>query len=358
MSNTISIQRTTQSKLDSLDFDNIPFGQVFSDHMFVADYADGVWQDPRIVPFAPFEMHPASMVLHYGQAVFEGMKASKGKGGVPQLFRPDQHAARINRSAARLSMPAFPEDLFVEALHQLVALDAAWIPPQAGSALYIRPFMFATDPFIGVRPSNTYRFIIFTCPVGPYYARPVSLYADTTYVRAVNGGTGEAKAAGNYAAALLPAQEAQARGFDQVMWLDGVEHKYIQEVGTMNIMFVIDGKVITPKPEGAILRGITKDSVMTILRDQGYSVEERPITIDEVIEAHQAGRLQEVFGTGTAAVVAHVSEIQYKDINLQLPPVEDRKIGPFIKTEIDGLRAGSVADTRGWVVPIKALIEA
>lgn len=358
MSRNISIQRTKQSSLDSLDFDNLPFGQVFSDHMFVADYVDGAWKDARIVPFGSFEMHPASMVLHYGQAVFEGMKASKSKDGRPMLFRPEQHAIRINKSANRLSMPSFPEDLFVEALHELVGLDADWIPPQAGSALYLRPFMFATDPFIGVRPSHTYRFIIFTCPVGPYYPKPVSLYADTTFVRAIKGGTGEAKAAGNYAAALLPAQKAQAKGFDQVMWLDGVEHKYIQEVGTMNIMFVIDGKIITPEPDGAILRGITKNSVLTILKDKGYEVEERPISIDEVIEAHQAGKLQEVFGTGTAAVVAHVSEIQYQDTNISLPPMEDRKIGSMIKSEIDGLRAGTVEDTRGWVIPVKAMIEA
>lgn len=358
MSMNISIQKTAHSNLDKLDFNNIPFGQVFSDHMFVADYEDGQWKDARIVPFAPFEMHPASMVLHYGQAIFEGMKASKSKDGQPMLFRPEQHAIRINASAHRLRMPAFPEDLFVEALHALVGLDAAWIPPQEGSALYLRPFMIATDPFIGVRPSHNYRFIIFTCPVGPYYAKPVSLYADTEYVRAVKGGTGEAKAAGNYAASLLPAEEAKAKGFDQVMWLDAVEHRYIQEVGTMNIMFVIDGKVITPESEGAILKGITKKSVLTILQDKGIEVEERPFTIDEVIEAHQNGTLQEVFGTGTAAVVAHVSEIQYKDINIQLPPVEDRKIGQMVKAEIDGLRAGTSEDKHGWVIPVKAMVEA
>lgn len=358
MSRNISIQKTEHSHLDKLDFNNIPFGQVFSDHMFVADYADGEWKDARIVPFVPFEMHPASMVLHYGQAIFEGMKASKSKDGQPMLFRPEEHAYRINASAQRMSMPEFPEDLFIEALHQLVALDAAWIPPQEGSALYLRPYMIATDPFIGVRPSNTYRFIIFTCPVGPYYAKPVSLYADTEFVRAVKGGTGEAKAAGNYAGSLLPAEKAKAKGFDQVMWLDAVEHRYIQEVGTMNIMFVIDGKVVTPKPDGAILKGITKKCILTILKDKGIEVEERPITIDEVIEAHEAGKLQEVFGTGTAAVVAHVSEIQYKDTNIQLPPLETRKIAKMAKAEIDGLRAGTIEDTRGWVIPVKAMVEA
>ena len=354
----ISIQKTTQSRLSELDFNNIPFGQVFSDHMFVMDYADGAWHSPKIVPFGEFSIHPAAMVFHYGQAIFEGMKASKSFDGRPMLFRPERHAQRINASATRMSMPEIPEDLFVEALHQLVGLDAAWIPPAQGSALYIRPFMIATDPYVGVRPSHTYRFMIITCPVGPYYPKPVSLYADPYHVRAVKGGTGEAKAAGNYAGALLPAKLANEKGFDQVMWLDGNEHKYIQEVGTMNICFVIDGRVITPAPDGAILKGITKDSILTILRNKGIVVEERPITIDEVIEAYQAGTLQEVFGTGTAAVVAHVSSIQYKDISIDLPPMEERKIGALAKAEIDGLRAGTTQDPYGWVIPVHALAEA
>lgn len=358
MSLNISIQKTSQSRLGDLDFDNIPFGQVFSDHMFIADYEDGAWKDARIVPFGEFSIHPAAMVFHYGQAIFEGMKASKNKDGQALLLRPEQHAKRINASAHRMSMPDFPEDLFVEALHQLVGLDAAWIPPKTGSALYLRPFMIATDPFVGVRPSHTYRFMIITCPVGPYYPKPVKLLAETTYVRAVKGGTGEAKAAGNYAAALLPAEKAKAQGCDQVMWLDGNEFKYIQEVGTMNIMFVIDGKVITPAPDGAILKGITKNSVLTILKAKGYVVEERPISIDEVIEANENGTLEEVFGTGTAAVVAHVESIKYNDVLIELPPIEDRKVGPMAKAEIDGLRAGTIEDTYGWTIPVKALVEA
>ena len=358
MNHNISVQRTTQSRLGDLDFNNIPFGQVFSDHMFVADYDNGEWKDARIVPFGEFSIHPAAMVFHYGQAIFEGMKASKSVEGKPLLLRPEMHAKRINASAARMSMPAFPEELFVQALHQLVGLDQAWIPPAAGSALYLRPFMIATDPYVGVRPSYQYKFMIITCPVGPYYPKPVSLYAETEYIRAAKGGTGEAKAAGNYAAALLPAEKAKAKGFDQVMWLDANEFKYIQEVGTMNIMFVIDGKVITPKPDGTILKGITKDSIIQILNDKGISVEERDITIDEVIEAHQAGKLEEVFGAGTAAVVAHVSKIQYKDTLMELPPMEDRKIGTMVKAEIDGLRAGTKEDKFGWIVPVESLVEA
>jgi len=350
----IKIKKTNASRLPSVDFDNIPFGRIFSDHMFIADHENGRWGDFRIEPFERFSMHPATMVLHYGQAVFEGMKASKSHDGRALLLRPQRHAARLNKSAARMCMPAFPEDVFLEALHELVALDKDWIPPQKGSALYIRPFMFAMDEFIGVKPADKYRFIIFTGPVGPYYARPVSLWTEQEYVRAVNGGTGEAKAAGNYAASLLPAKKAGERGYDQVMWMDAHEFKYIEEVGTMNIFFVIDGKVITPVTTGSILRGITRDSVITILRDKGYTVEERRISIDEVVEASEAGVLQEVFGTGTAAVVAYVNKIGYGDLEIILPEIGADAIGKVVKREIDGLRAGTIEDTRGWIVPVRS----
>jgi len=345
----ITIQKTTQSRIGEVDFENIPFGRVFSDHMFLADYRDGEWQDLRIVPFERFEMHPAAMVLHYGQAIFEGMKASKSYDGRPMLMRPEQHSRRLNRSAERMCMPTVPEDLFLQGLRSLIAVDADWIPPQEGSALYIRPYMFATDEFIGVKPAQNYRFCIFTGPVGPYYAKPVSLLAETKYVRAVKGGTGEAKAAGNYAGSLLPAKIAQEKGFDQVMWMDGHEFKYIQEVGTMNIFFVIGDKVVTPATDGAILKGITRDSIIQILRKKGYTVEEKPLHIDEVVEAYEAGTLKEVFGTGTAAVVAHVAKIQYQDTLIELPPMEEREVGVMVKAEIDGLRSGKVQDEFGWI---------
>jgi branched-chain amino acid aminotransferase len=351
MANKIQITKTSESRLPEVDFDAIPFGRTFSDHMYVADYSDGQWHDYRIVPFGPFSIHPAAMALHYGQSIFEGMKASVTKAGEPMLFRPEMHAHRINASARRMCMPEFPEDAFLEALHTLVSLDKDWIPPKEGSALYLRPFMFATDEFIGVKPSKTYRFIIFTGPVGPYYPKPVSLIAETTYIRAAKGGVGEAKTAGNYAASLLPAQNAEENGYDQVLWLDGREFKYIQEVGTMNLFFVINGTVITPATDGAILKGITRDSAIKLLKKEGYDVEVRPITIDEVIEAHKKGQLEEAFGSGTAAVVAHVSKIAYKDIVMELPPVENRKVGQFIKDTINGLRAGTIEDTFGWVVP-------
>lgn len=354
----ITITKAKSSRLPEVDFQNLPFGRIFSDHMFICDYADGKWQNARIVPFADFSMHPATMTLHYGQAIFEGMKASKSHTGQPMFFRPEKHAERINKSAARLCMPAIPEEIFLAGLHQLVHLDQAWIPPQEGSALYIRPTMIATDEFIGVKPSKTYRFFMFTCPVGPYYSQPVKLLAETKYVRAVLGGTGEAKAAGNYAGALLPAQLAQEKGYDQVLWLDAKEFKYIQECGTMNIMFVIDGKVITPPLYGTILRGITRNSALQILRDNGYEVEEKRITIDEVVQAHKDGTLQEAFGVGTAAVVSHVSVIGYEGKDLELPPVSERKVGSFIKKTIDGLRAGTVEDQHGWVVPVRSEVPA
>jgi branched-chain amino acid aminotransferase len=353
MNNQIQIARVKESRLSEVDFGNIPFGRIFSDHMFVCDYRDGRWENPRIVPFGSFSIHPACMALHYGQAIFEGMKASKSHDGQPLLLRPEKHLHRLNASAARMSMPAFPEELFLEALHQLVGLDADWIPPQEGSALYIRPYMFATDEFIGVKPSDHYKMVIFTCPVGPYYPKPVKLWAETHYVRAIPGGTGEAKAAGNYAGALLPARLAQEKGYDQILWLDGHHFKQLQEVGTMNLFVVIDGKVITPATDGAILKGITRMMILEILRDKGIAVEERPITIDELVEAYQAGKLQEVFGSGTAAVVAHVSEVGYQDLKMVLPDIADRKIGPMVKAYIDSLRAGKIEDKFGWLVPVK-----
>lgn len=355
MKYNIRITKAKESHLSEVDFNNIPFGRVFSDHMFVVDYKNGEWIDPRIEPFGRFGIHPAAMALHYGQAIFEGMKASKSYDGKPMLFRPERHAHRINNSARRLCMPEIPEDLFLDGLHALVSIDSNWIPAQEGSALYVRPFMFANDEFIGVRPSESYKFFIITGPVGPYYPKPVSLLVEQKYARcAVKGGTGEAKAAGNYAGSLLPAKLAQMKGYDQVMWLDSNEFKYVQEVGTMNIFFVIDGKIITPALDGGILQGITRDSILKIFREKGFQVEERRITIDEVAEAYKAGKLQEVFGAGTAAIVSHVSKILYGELLMELPPVESRKYGELAKAEINGLRSGRIKDTHGWIVPVKS----
>ncbi|MBC6993261.1 branched-chain amino acid aminotransferase [Neolewinella lacunae] len=348
----IRTEKVQQSRVQSVDWNNLPFGKIFSDHMFVSDYRNGEWTDDRIVPFGHFTMHPASMVLHYGQTIFEGMKASKLADGTPVLLSPLDHAKRLNASARRLMMAEFPEERFVEAVSQLVALDQDWIPPAEGSALYLRPFMFATDEFIGVRPSDSYRFCIFTAPVGPYYAKPVRLVVEQEYIRAVPGGTGEAKAGGNYAASLLPAYLAQQKGFDQVVWMGGPKQTQIQEVGTMNIFFVIDGEVVTPATDGAILKGITRKNFIAILRDKGYQVTERVVEIDEIVAAHDAGKLEEMFGAGTAAVVSHVAELQYKDKLMVLPDVAERKIGPMLKKHIDGLRTGAVEDKFNWLVRV------
>jgi branched-chain amino acid aminotransferase len=350
MSYSFKITKTDQSSLSKVDFNNIPFGKTFSDHMFVADYIHGEWTNFEIRPVAPIPTHPGNMAWHYGQSIFEGMKATKDAEGHALLFRPEMHAKRINASARRMCMPEIPEDLFLQAIHTLVDMEKAWIPPQTGSALYIRPFMYATDETIGVKASDTYKFIIFVMPVGPYYSQPVKLLAQDTYVRAVVGGVGEAKASGNYAASLLPATMARKEGYDQVMWLDGVHKKYIQEVGTMNIFFVIGDEVITPNLDGAILAGITRDCIITLLKDKGYKVTERPITIDEVLQANEDGKLVEIFGTGTAAVIAPVEKLKYKDTVITLD-MDKRNISKFAYDTINGIRNRSIEDKFGWIVP-------
>lgn len=353
MTYSFDIQKTQHSRLSEIDFDNLPFGKTFSDHMFVADYKDGEWTDFRVLPYGPMEMSPAMMALHYGQAIFEGMKAHRNKDGHPVLFRPEMHSQRINRSADRLGMPAIPHDLFRQAVEQLVQMDAAWIPNQEGSALYIRPVMFATDAFLGVRASETYRFVILTGPTGPYYAKPVSLLVAQKYVRAFPGGMGFAKAAGNYAASIKPATIAKEKGFDQILWLDGLEFKYIQECGTMNIFAVIGDKLITPPTTDSILAGITRDSIIQIMRHKGMEVEVRPVSIHELVEAHQSGTLKEMFGAGTAAVVSHIKDFNYQGTSYSLPAIEDRKVAPMIKREIETIKTGETPDLFGWVHPIK-----
>ena len=351
MAVAIKVSKAQNSKLSSVDFDNIPFGRVFSDHMFTADYADGEWKNFEIQEIAPFQVHPGNLAWHYGQSIFEGMKASVTNDGTPMLLRPEKHIERLNNSAHRMCMPEFPEEVFIEAVKKLVWLDRKWIPKKKGSALYIRPLMMAMDEALGVRASETYKLVIFTLPVGPYYDKPVSLLAQDKYVRAAEGGVGEAKTAGNYAASLYPAKLAKEKGYDQVMWMDAKEFKYIQEVGTMNIFFVIDGKVVTPKAGGTILRGITRDSVITILKDKGYEVIEKDLDIAEVLQAHKDGKLQEVFGTGTAAVVSNVSKFAYKDKDYHVD-VAKFKISPMLKKYIEDLRSGDQNDDFNWLVKL------
>lgn len=347
----ITISRVEKSRLSQIDFNNLPFGKEFSDHMFIADYEDGEWKDFRIEPLAPLSIHPGNLAWHYGQSIFEGMKASKSKDGEAMLFRPEQHIIRLNASAKRMCMPEFPEEMFIEAIHTLVDMEKDWIPPTAGSALYIRPLMIAMDEALGVRPSAKYKLIIMTLPVGPYYPKPVSLWAEETYIRAAQGGVGEAKTAGNYAASLYPAKLAVEKGYDQIMWLDAKEFKYVQEVGTMNIFFVIGDTVVTPETTGTILKGITKDTAIQILEHKGYKVQQRLISIDELVEAHGKGELKEVFGSGTAAVVAKVSRIGYRDQVLELG--DNTAVGDLIKSTINGLRLGIEPDHWGWTVPAK-----
>jgi len=350
----IKITKTSQTSIDKVDFDDIKFGHLFSDHMFMVDYEDGAWKDPQIIPTQELSLHPGNMALHYGQSIFEGMKATKDTKGNPMLFRPEMHAKRLNASAHRMCMPEIPEALFLDGLRTLISLDSAWIPPHPGTALYVRPFMFALDNHIGVRESHTYRFMILTLPAGKYYPRPVGLLAFEDYIRAAVGGVGEAKAAGNYAAAMYPTKLAKEAGYDQVLWLDAIEKKYIQEVGTMNIYFVIDGTVVTPETDGAILKGITRDTILQVLKSKGIPVEERKLSIDEVVAAHENGTLEECFGSGTAAVIAQVNRIAYqgKDYNL----ATEFKVATMLKATIDGLRNGTVKDEWGWteLLPVEA----
>jgi len=349
MTQEIKITKVAQSQAAGVDFHNIVMGTRFSDHMFICDYENGAWHNPRIEPLALIPTHPAAMALHYGQAIFEGMKATLGQDGTPLLFRPEENAKRLNHSADRMGMPAFPEDLFVEALKQFVALEKEWIPTQEGSALYLRPFMYADEAFIGMRAATSYKFIIMASPAGPFFSRKIKLYAEKKYVRAVNGGTGEAKAAGNYAAAIRPTEYAKAQGYDQVLWLDAHDFNYIQEVGTMNIFFKVDGKFITPSLSGSILNGITRMSVIDLLRHKGYEVTERQITMDEIKAAHAAGLLEEAFGTGTAVGIAMVEAIGNNDFTLTLP--EANPVSHMVNDTLNAMKVQQEADPFGWIVP-------
>lgn len=344
---TEKIQHSNREK--SIDLNTSVMGTVFTDHMFICDYENGAWHNPRIEPLGTIATHPAAMALHYGQAIFEGLKAAMGHNGTPVLFRPEQNAARLNFSADRMGMPAFPEDLFVEGLKRLVAIEKNWVPSQEGSALYLRPFMYADEAFIGMRAATKYKFIIFASPAGPFFSKPIKLWAETHYIRAAQGGTGEAKAAGNYAAAIRPTELAKAKGYDQVLWLDARDFEYVQEVGTMNIFFKIGGKFVTPNLNGSVLNGITRLSVIDLLRDKGFEVEERPVSMQELIAAHENGTLEEAFGAGTAVSIAPVEEIGYKDLKLKFDA--NGPVGKDVKTTLDGIKMQKLEDKFGWVVP-------
>jgi branched-chain amino acid aminotransferase len=349
----LPITKVQNSRLAETDFSNLVFGKTISDHMFVADYKNGEWSDLRIEPYGPLSLNPANATLHYGQSIFEGMKAYRNENGKILVFRPEANWKRLNESAERMCMPEIPEEIFMEGLTQLIDLDRDWVPTAKGSSLYVRPYMFATDDFIGVKPSDTYKFIIFTCPVGNYYSKPVSVKVETTFTRATEGGTGAAKTAGNYAASLYPAVQAQRAGYDQLLWTDGKTHSKIEESGTMNVMFKINGKLITaPTNTGTILKGITRDSVIKLAKDWNEPLEERFLTVSELETALLDGTLEEAFGTGTAATIAHVQRININGKDYILPAKSGNAFSYRVLSELDGIKYGQLADTHDWIISI------
>jgi len=349
----LQITKTTHSRWNEVDWENLPFGRVFSDHMLVMDYADGQWQQPEIVPFESLSLHPATSAIHYGQSIFEGLKASRAENGDVVIFRPDMNAQRFRESCLRMCMPEIEEDVFVELVRKLVEVDANWVPTKEGESLYIRPFMFATDEFVGIKPSDTYKFIIFTCPVGGYYSEPVRVRIEEHYTRAAQGGVGRAKTAGNYGAALYPARIWQKQGYHQLIWTDAKEHKFIEESGTMNVVFQINGVLITPtEDDDTILRGVTKRSVIEIAQEWGIPVEERKVSVEEIITAIKDGSLQDAFGAGTAATIAPIIKVSHRDEVYDLPPLETRTLSTRIKTFLDELKAGKTEDSFGWCLKV------
>jgi len=348
----IQVTKSAKSKIGEIDFNNLPFGKHFTDHMLEVDYAGGEWKQVRIRPFQPLQLSPALSAIHYGQAIFEGVKAYKDREGRPFIFRPFDNFRRFNTSAGRMRMPVVPEEIFIEGMRRLIELDSEWIPMKNDYSLYIRPFMFATDEAIGVKASDTYKFMILLSPTGPYYSAPMRIYVEEKFTRAARGGVGFAKAAGNYGGSMLATAVAKQRGFDQVLWTDAFEHKYIQEIGTMNVFFVIGDKVLTPDLEsGTILEGVTRDSAIEVLREEGYTVEEAPIHIDEVIRAYQAGELKEVFGTGTAATISVIKELCYEDFTIKFD-TDTWKVAPTVKRVLTDIREGRRKDTHGWMFKV------
>jgi branched-chain amino acid aminotransferase len=346
------VRRAAVSKLGELTLENLPFGKHFSDHMLVADYADGAWGRPEIRPYGPMEMPPSMSAIHYGQSIFEGMKAFRTPGGGISVFRPAQNLERFNRSAARMEMPQVPASLFIEGLRELIRVDEAWVPDYPDHSLYLRPFMFATDPYLGVRPSETYRFAIILSPSGPFFLEPQRIHVEEHFVRAVEGGVGYAKTAGNYGASMHATALARARGFDQVLWTDPFAHRYVQEIGMMNVLFRIGGTVVTPGLEaGTILPGVTRSSLITLLRDWGVPVEERPVGMDELLDAYGRGALQEVFGAGTAASVSMIRELSYAGGAMTFD-VAAFDLARRLRDTLKGIQRGALPDVHGWLMPV------
>jgi branched-chain amino acid aminotransferase len=348
----INITKAEKSKLDSISLENIPFGKVFTDHMLVAEYSNGVWKNVEIKPYEALTLDPSLAALHYGQSIFEGIKAYKNEEGNAAIFRPYENFKRFNISATRMQMPTVPEEIFIDGMKELINLDRNWIPSLADHSLYIRPFMFATDAVLGVKPSETYKFMIILSPTGPYFSTPMRIFVEEKYTRAVAGGVGFSKNAGNYGSSMYPTHLAKEIGYDQVLWTDAYEHKYLQEVGMMNVFFIIGNQAVTPSlEEGTILAGITRMSALTLLTEMGLEVVEKKISIDELMAAYKAGQLREVFGAGTAATISLIKELRYKDESMFFDTAS-WKVAPELKKRLNDIRQGKTADTYGWMLPV------
>lgn len=347
-----NITRVETSKLNEMSLENIPFGKYFTDHMLEVDYEDGEWKTAEIKPYQPLLLSPSTAALHYGQAIFEGIKAYKNPDGEAFIFRPFDNFKRFNISAERMAMPHVPEEIFIEGMRQLIELDKSWIPQKEDHSLYIRPFMFSTDEMIGVRPSDKFKFLILLSPTGPYYNAPMRIYVEEQYVRAVPGGVGYAKAAGNYGAAMFATSEAKKKGYDQVLWTDAFEHKFVQECGTMNVFFIIGNKAITPDLQaGTILEGVTRNTTIVLLKEMGFTVEERPLNIDDIVDAYNAGILYEVFGTGTAATISMIKELRYKDFVMHFD-VYKWQTAPEVKRRMGAIKEGRSVDKYDWMYKV------
>jgi branched-chain amino acid aminotransferase len=342
------VKRIEQSRIKDVDFSNLEFGKYISDHMLMVDFLNGKWQEPVIVPFGDIPMSPAMLSLHYGQSVFEGMKAFLNKNGDICIFRPQKHSERLNKSLARMCMPEIPEELFIQSLHALVEVDKSWIPTSEGSSLYLRPVVFAYEPRLGVKIADHFKFFVLTSPAGAYFSKPTRLKVEETFVRAAEGGTGFAKCAGNYGGAFYPTQVARQEGFDQVLWTDAKEHKYIDEAGVMNVMFVVNGKLITPKLTSALLEGVTRDSILTLAPGLGMTVEQRKVSVAEIEEAFKNGTITEAFGTGTAAVVSPIATINIHGVDYNLPAAGKDSFQQRVKEKLNNIRLGFEPDVYGW----------
>lgn len=345
---TIPVQKVNRSKIGEVDFDQLEFGKYIADHMLVCSYDHGQWHEAEIVPYGDLTLSPSALALHYGQTVFEGMKAFRMSDGRINIFRIDKHYDRFVRSLQRMCMAVPPKEVFVEGLIQLISLDQTWVPAKKGDALYLRPFIFASEARFGVKVADEYRFIIFTGPVPSLYASPIKVKVETHYVRAAKGGTGAAKCGGNYGASFLPTQQARAQGYDQVIWTDGKENRFIEESGMMNIMFVINDKLVTPSLSDSILDGVTRDSLLTLANDMGYTTEERQITVQELEEAILNGALTEAFGAGTAAVVAPIQTIHINGSDRHLPAYGKKSLLFQLKQQLEQIRMGELPDVHGW----------